>query len=380
MSAPRLHIITHEFYPRRGGIATFTEEMAAAAAAAGAEVEVWAQAAPAGTAEKNRPFLLRRLPLKGTHDFWCLFRLGRELVRNRRDLRQTIVWLPEPGPMLSLMYLQFFKAFRPPCLILTFHGSEILRFHRNPLTRRLARRLIRHATRISTLTGYTRDLLTAHFPEAAGKTVLSPGALRTDFRLPPRPAADPVPADGRLTVLTVGRWHPRKGQLETLQALLALPPELRARITCRFVGGHGRRGYEAKLRALAAGADFPVRFDANADDHELAAAYAQADIFAMTSVPCGPSVEGFGLVYLEASAHGLPVVAHDIGGVGEAVLNGRTGLLVRPDDPAGLTAAFARLITEPALRRQLGEAGREWARRNCWQESARSLFDLPAAR
>ncbi len=380
MSAPRLHIITHEFYPRRGGIATFTEEMAAAAAAAGAEVEVWAQAAPAGTAEKKRPFLLRRLPLKGTHDFWCLFRLGRELVRNRRDLRQTMVWLPEPGPMLSLMYLQFFKAFRPPCLILTFHGSEILRFHRNPLTRRLARRLIRHATRISTLTGYTRDLLAAHFPEAAGKTVLSPGALRTDFRLPPGPPAVPAPADGRLTVLTVGRWHPRKGQLETLQALLALPPELRARITCRFVGGHGRRGYEAKLRALAARADFPVRFDANADDHELAAAYEQADIFAMTSVPCGPSIEGFGLVYLEASAHGLPVVAHDIGGVGEAVLNGRTGLLVRPEDPAGLTAAFARLITDPALRRQLGGAGREWARRNCWQESARSLFDLPAPR
>lgn len=378
MSAPALHIITHEFYPRRGGIATFTEEMAAAAAGAGAAVEVWAQAAPARTVEKPWPFRLRRLPLKGTHDFWCLWQLGRELVRNRRDLRHTMVWLPEPGPMLSLMYLQFFKAFRPPRLILTFHGSEILRFHRNPLTRRLTRRLIRHAARISTLTGYTRDLLCMHFPEAIGKVMLSPGALRADFHLPQTRSATPASNGDRLTVLTVGRWHPRKGQLETLQALLALPPELRARIACRLIGGHGKPHYEAKLRSLAATADFPVNFEANVGDAALAAAYDQADIFAMTSVPCGPSVEGFGLVYLEASAHGLPVVAHDIGGVSEAVLDQKTGLLVKPDDATGLTAAFARLITDSALRRQLGEAGREWARRNCWQASARSLFDLPA--
>ena len=81
-----------------------------------------------------------------------------------------------------------------------------------------------------------------------------------------------------------------------------------------------------------------------------------------------------GLVYLEAAAHGLPVVAHDVGGVSEAVLDGRTGLLVPPHRPAQLAAAFEKLIHDEALRRSLGAAGREWARRTRWEESASALF------
>jgi glycosyltransferase involved in cell wall biosynthesis len=102
--------------------------------------------------------------------------------------------------------------------------------------------------------------------------------------------------------------------------------------------------------------------------------YDRSDIFAMTSVNHGYSVEGFGLVYLEAAAHGLPIVAHKIGGVPEAVQDGETGLLVPPHQPDKLAAAFAQLIVDAELRQRLGEAGRAWARRNCWQESASTLF------
>ena len=99
------------------------------------------------------------------------------------------------------------------------------------------------------------------------------------------------------------------------------------------------------MRAAAASQpDLAVRFFGNLPDDELAQIYDRADIFAMTSVHHGESVEGFGLVYLEAAAHGLPVVAHDVGGVSEAVLDGETGLLVPPDRPAQLAAAFEKLI------------------------------------
>ena len=94
----------------------------------------------------------------------------------------------------------------------------------------------------------------------------------------------------------------------------------------------------------------------------------------MTSVNHGSSVEGFGLVYLEAAAHGLPIVAHDVGGVSEAVDNGRTGLLVPADRPAQLAAAFEQLIHDPGLRQRLGSAGREWAARTSWRSSAKTLF------
>ena len=99
----------------------------------------------------------------------------------------------------------------------------------------------------------------------------------------------------------------------------------------------------------------------------------------MTSISHGNSIEGFGLVYLEAAAHGLPVVAHNIGGVPEAVLDGRTGLLVPPERPAQLAAAFEKLIHDEDLRKQLGAAGREWAGRNCWKQSAEALFSAPGS-
>lgn len=371
-AAPPLVIITHEFYPQRGGIATFCEEIARAAVGPGRPVEVWAPALPAGhPSESSWPFLLRRLPLRGSHDLSCQLKLARELFRQRHRLRTATVHLAEPGPMLALMWLQRLPGFRLPNLLLTFHGSEILRFHHQPVVRLLARRLIRRATRISVLTRFTEQLLLRHFPEAAGRIVLTPGALRTGFATTARPA----PSRQRLVVLTVGRLHPRKGQMQTLQALQALPPERRARIEYWMAGSTAKPDYERSLHALAATSDLPVRFLGDLPDVELDAVYGQADIFALTSINHGRSVEGFGLVYLEASAHGLPVVGHAVGGVSEAVLDGQTGLLVSPDQPAGLTAAFTRLIDDPPLRQRLGQAGLVWARRHTWREAAAALFD-----
>jgi glycosyltransferase involved in cell wall biosynthesis len=281
--------------------------------------------------------------------------------------------------MLAMMMLQFFRTFRPQRLVLTFHGSEILRFASSPFRRWLGRALIRKASRVSTLSKFTQELLLEHFPEAAGKAFLTPGALRSDFAIIPEAAAR-RPND-KVVVLTVGRLHPRKGQLLTLQALQLLPAGVRARLEYWIVSGQSKDSYERLVRATAeTQPDLAVRFFGNLPDAELAKVYDRADIFAMTSVSHGHSVEGFGLVYLEAAAHGLPVVAHAIGGVAEAVLDGTTGILVEPDRPAQLAAAFEKLIHDEALRARLGAAGRAWARRNSWEQSASALFEPGAAK
>jgi len=367
-----LFLITHEFYPVSGGIATFAEEIAKASAGLGYDVEVWAQSAPPDR-EKKWPFRIRRLPLKGSHDLICQFRLACELVACRRQLRNATVYIPEPGPMLTMMLLQFFTAFRPKRLVLTFHGSEILSFANSPLRRWLAGRLIRHATRVSTLTTYTQELLLERFPHAADKIFLTPGALRTDFAVVPARSARPK---DKIVILTVGRLHPRKGQMITLQALQMLPVEVRSRIEYWIVGGRNKGNYEDRLRSLAAeDPALTVRFFGNIPDEELAEVYDRSDIFALTSISHGHSVEGFGLVYLEAAAHSLPIVAHNIGGVSEAVRDGETGLLVTPDRPAELAAAFEKLFHDAPLRMKLGEAGRVWAARNRWEENASTLFE-----
>jgi len=371
-----LYFVTHEFFPQKGGIATFTEEMARATAALGFPLEVWAQANESKS-EKEWPFTVKRLPLKGTHDLGCQLKLARHMIRHRRVLRRATVYIPEPGPMLTMMMLQWARAFRPGRLILTFHGSEILKFSDSPTARPLTRRLIQSADKVSTLTNYTRQLLVERFPEAAGKAVLTPGALRSDLEMSMVP--DRTRRGDKTIILTVARLHPRKGQQIVLEALMALPAHLRGRTEYWLVGIGKKNGYENDLRATAANSGVTVRFFGDVTNNELGRIYDQADIFAMTSIEHAMSVEGFGLVYLEAAAHGLPVVAHRIGGVPEAVVDNHTGFLVPPQHIPSLTMALKRLITNPSLRHTFGENGREWALRNCWMKSAETLFAAAAA-
>ncbi|MBK1879399.1 glycosyltransferase family 4 protein [Pelagicoccus mobilis] len=370
-NAPIL-ILTHEFAPTKGGIATFTEEIARAASKLGRAVEVWAPQTEEKS-EQNYPFRIRRLDLKGSQDLTCQIRLAMEMIRERHRLRNAILYLCEPGPILAMCHLQFFKTFKPAKLILTFHGSEIQTFYSHPGKRMAVNALIKKADRISTPSEFTHGLLKQHFPGARRKTYLTPCALRSDFaELEERSSQ----SSKRVHILTVGRLHPRKGQAFILNALLKLPRSLRRQISFWVVGtGKKKHGYVQELERLADKADFGVTFFGDVSTEQLEDLYARADIFSMTSVNYRKSVEGFGLVYLEAAAHGLPIIAHRIGGVAEAVSHGENGILVEPENGNELTEAFAKLIQNKELREKMGRNGRSWARRNTWLQSAELLFN-----
>ena len=376
-SGPSLVLVTHEFYPHRGGIAVYAAEMARAAHELGYSVEVWAPALPVGMAEPDWPFQVRRLHLAGDHSLTSQWRMARALSASADQLRNAVLYIPEPGPLLAMLLLQYFDTIRPARLTLTFHGSEIQRLASRWLLRWSTTHLLAKASRISVVSRYARELLERHFPESAEKVVVTPGALRPDLRF--RQTSPATLPGAKTVILTVARLNPRKGQLEVINALKALPPAQRATLEYWLVGAHGKENYDRLLADAAASADFTVRFLGDIPDEKLGEIYAQADIFAMTSMPHKHSVEGFGLVYLEAGAHGLPIVAHAIGGVPEAVIDGYTGLLVAPGNTAALTAAFARLLDDPTLRRNLGEAGRVRALARSWQDSAIALFGQRAA-
>lgn len=354
----------------KGGIATFVEEMARGCVELGQNVEVWAPR-DSGPSDHQFPYPVHRVPVRGTQDLGCLLRMSREIFRHRKRLNQGVIYLPEPGPILAMTYLNFLRAFRPAHLVLTLHGSEILRFASRPGLRFRIGQLLRCAHRITTPSRYTRDLVQEHFPFAAAKTVVTPGAPRAGFfdRHVPR-----LRTSEKVVIVTVGRLHPRKGQLQMLEALDGLPADVATRVEYWIVGRSVRSGYEAQLRRRARNCQVPVSFFGNIDHNELELIYDRADIFAMTSVPHGRSVEGFGLVYLEASAFGLPVVGHAIGGVPEAVRHGETGLLVPPGDTPALTAALQQLTLDRALRERLGAGGQAWARSHSWRDSARTLL------
>ncbi len=373
-SARRIVTLTHEFHPQRGGIATYVQEMARATHRLGVPIEVWApRAADCDVPDTPFPFPVRGLPLRGTQNWSCRIRLARFMRAKRRDWQDAVLHLPEPGPMRAWLYLQYVAWTRTPALVLTLHGSEIELFCTLPHRRRMFRALLGRADRIGVVSRYSRDQLLTRFPEVAHKTVVVHGALRTDLQIP-TDAPGFRGAQEDLTILTVGRIHPRKGQFAVLEALALLSPEIRRRATYRLIGPVNRPRYLERVQRFASRHGIRLRYDGVLSESEIARAYRDADIFALTSIPSHISVEGFGLVFLEASAHGLPILAHRTGGVADAVSHEETGLQVDPGDRPALAAALERLIQEPDLRRRLGTNGLQWIRTFDWQETARKLF------
>jgi glycosyltransferase involved in cell wall biosynthesis len=258
--------------------------------------------------------------------------------------------------------------------VLTLHGSEILRFADYPHRRFLFQKLLDRADRVAVVSDFVRNLLGARFRVDRKKIALAPGALRSGYmdaivhRTGRAPGAPVV-------LLTVARVHPRKGQHAILEALALVPKNPTAPIEYLIAGPVTNPPYQRRLQKLAQKSSTTVRFLGEIPEAQLPALYAQADIFALTSLPHGPSLEGFGLVYLEAAAHGLPTIAHRTGGVPEAVRDHQTGLLTEPDDRPALADAIARLRDQPALRARLAAAARVRARERSWADNARLLFD-----
>jgi len=376
MSAANLEpilLVTHEFFPKRGGIATYAEEMALAAHEAGWPIEVWASDRLQKTSRET-PYPLQRIHNRGTLDWPCRLVTASKMRVNGKELRESVLYLPEPGPILTMMYAPLLGITRPKRLVVTLHGTEILRFRRSALRRRLFRRFLDQCDRIGVVSEYNRKLLRKKFPSVDESRIrVVPGALRHDFANPPTRKRRP---DGHVRLITVGRIHPRKGQHFVIKALAKLPKALRDKVEYHIVGPVVKSKYAEQLKATADQAGVPVKFVGEVDDDCLPQHYVNADIFAMTSVQSGVSVEGFGLVYLEAAACGLPVVAHDTGGVAEAVRHEQSGFVLPPGDTPELTGALRRLIESPELRKKMAAAGQARAAELSWSANVDAHFRL----
>ena len=190
------------------------------------------------------------------------------------------------------------------------------------------------------------------------------------------PAAPRAPSE-RPTILTIARLEDRyKGHDVMLRAL----PLVRAQVpdVAWVVIGAGPLGTTLEQRARSLGLDGCVHFLGAVDDDVRDAWLRQAHVFAMVSrLPAGGYAgEGFGIVYLEAAAHGLPAVAGAVGGATDAVLDGQTGLLVDPENHIAVAQALTRLLRDRALAERLGAAGRERAQTFAWPQVARQVEQL----
>lgn len=209
---------------------------------------------------------------------------------------------------------------------------------------------------------------------AAGAPVDRVHVVPPGIDLPPRPVA--APGERRPLVVNVARLEDRYKGFDVLVRAL---PLIRSRVpeaTMTLVGdGHLRWSLEAMARGN--GCDEALNCVGSVSDAERDALLSTATVFAMPSrLPAGSGGEGFGIVYLEAGAHGTPVVAGNVGGALDAVIDGQTGLLVDPEDHVAVAEAISGLMINRELATRLGEGGRDWAERFSWPTIVRDVEDV----
>ena len=355
----------------RGGAGVYCEELVHAAEKAGHLVRVLGPTMIADSENTN----IVKIPIKGSQDWTCSWGIWKFL--KKQTLEDESMHIAEPGALRAMIRFGWLLTM-PKTLIITLHGSEIPRFSRNPIEAIFFRKLLRRAHKIHVLSTHNEKRLVRFCPETKPAIILAPGAPARKVLPFPDSQCKRNYSKKKLILLCVGRIHPRKGQLELLQAVKALSDEKKANLTCWFAGPFTHKGYANKLKKMSYSVGTNVEFLGDLSDEELRETYQQADIFALSSVPKSNSVEGFGFVYLEASAHGLPILAHRTGGVEDAVLDGKTGLFADPKNFNDLVEKLDQLLGEPGLRETLSKNGLEWASQHDWEKVANRLYNSTA--
>jgi phosphatidylinositol alpha-1,6-mannosyltransferase len=375
---PKVLIVTNDFPPRAGGIQSFVHALAVRLPEGSVTVyaPTWEGAAGFDAAQ---PFPVERHPTSLMLPVPSVARRAARLLG--RDGCDTVLF--GAAAPLGLLAPSLRRAGARRLVAIT-HGHEA-GWAALPGARSVLRRIGDSVDTVTYLGEYTRARLArALSPEAAARmTRLAPGVDSEAFRPGAGGAAvrDRLGLAGRPVVICVSRLVPRKGQ----DTLIRAWPEVRATVPDAVLLLVGGGPYARRLRRLAHGLGVAgsVIFTGPVPWPELPAYYDAGDVFAM---PCrtrrhGLDVEGLGIVYLEASATGLPVIGGESGNAPDAIRAGETGYVVSGRGPAEVAGRLVHLLTDPAGARAMGEKGMAWIDQEWrWDLVAQRLQQILAGR
>jgi phosphatidyl-myo-inositol dimannoside synthase len=373
----RVLLVTNDFPPRRGGIQSYLVDLVTRLAATGEHtLTVYApqwmdadafDATTAGYQVVRHPGTLM-LPVP-TVDARMRRLIGEQGI--------DTVWFGAAAP-LGLLTARARNAGASRVLAST-HGHEV-GWSMLPGARSVLRRIGDDSDVVTYVSRYTRGRFASAFGPNAALEHLPPGVDSERFRPDPASRSEMRARHGlgqRPTVVCLSRLVPRKGQDMLIRAL----PSIRQRVSGAALVIAGGGPYLDTLRGLAGrfGVTDHVTFTGGIPSADLPAYHAMADVFAM---PCrtrgaGLDVEGLGIVFLEASATGVPVIAGSSGGAPETVQHNKTGLLVDGRSVQQIADAVSELLGDPDRAAAMGAAGREWVTTQWrWDDLAGRLSDL----
>ena len=352
-------LVTNDFPPKLGGIQTYLHEL-------------WCRLPPDETTvlttaydgaaawDAAQPFRVERVRQRVLLPTAAVVRRVDALAR---EVCADVIFV---DPALPLGWIG--PRLRAAPVVIVLHGAEVTLPGRLWPIRPLLARVLNAAAGV---------VSAGHYPareaeRAAGRglrgIVVPPGVDASRFR----PAVDPSERTGLRqgfgldpdapTVVGLSRLVPRKGFDVLVDAVARLDGVTLA------LAGAGRDRERLERRAARAGLGGRVRFLGRVSEADLPTVYRAADVFAMLCRDrwFGLEAEGFGIVFLEAAATGVPVVAGRSGGSHEAVVAGETGCVVESRDVAGVAAALDGLLRDPVRRAEMGRAARaraegEWS-------------------
>jgi phosphatidylinositol alpha-1,6-mannosyltransferase len=347
-------LVTNDFPPKHGGIQSYLYEL-------------WRRLPPDETTvlttafdgakrwDAEQSFRVERVEGKVLLPTPAVRRRIRALVA---EVQADVVFV---DPMLPLGLLGPDLDAGP--YVVVAHGAEVTGYGRLPGTKQLARRVLRHAAAVVAAGGYPAEVAAAVAGRDLRGVQIPPGVDADRFRVLDDAERDEarrsfgLPVDGHV-VLGLSRLVPRKG----FDVMLDAVAELDDSVTVALAG-HGRDRRRLEARADRIDITSRVRFLGRVPDADLPALYGCADVFAMLCRDRwgGLEAEGFGIVFLEAAACGVPAVAGRSGGSHEAVAHDSTGYVVDPRDVDEVRDALHRLLSDDELRARMGKAARRRA-------------------
>ena len=368
-------VVSRLFFPRMGGIEEYAYNRCLKDPK---QIKVLAAGYPGDrTFDPRQPFPIYRWWMPQ----WLLIGFVGSLLKQIFSMFWSLVlpiWIYWRDRYTSLEWCHGYDF--PSLLLLTYilpvrftiylHGNDVLCPLRNSRLRWLFTYTLNRCDLVVCNSSFTKQYLLANCPVTTPIEIVNPQVRPAKFGLDATTnlrelkiqvrQAWKIPTSA-VTIITVGRLVKRKGFDRVIRCL---PKLVTAGIDVHYlVCGKGKMDGELKDLAHQLEIAERVHFTGFVTDDELAGYYAAGDIFAMPTFlePNEQSIEGFGIVYLEAGYFGMPVIASKVGGVSDAVKQDLNGILIAPDSDAELMTGLQRLCQDVSMRQRLGAQGQKIA-------------------
>ena len=379
MKQKSILIPAYDFKPLLGGVANYGHELAVQFSKC-ARVRVVSRKLPGSEEfDRNLPYEVTRIrtPYSGLGSFPLFARAIRRMIqRDPPDVIFCLMWFPDAAACRLAM--------RPAAIpyFVAAHGTEVFddyssieRSLKTVLLKRLRGRVLRGANKVFPVSQYTRRAVLAEAPAHPERLVtVNNGVNAGIFHTTPVSAAvgSKYRSPGARILLTVTRLYPYKGvdrMLESLPVISRAVPGIKY-----LVVGEGPDLPRLQQLTARLGLDSTVRFLGRLELSEIVQLYNLADLFVMLSREEPPDVEGFGLVFLEAAACGLPSVGGRSGGIPDAIDHGGTGWLVDPQSQAEIAATIIELFKSPDKIERASQLCLATAPQRSWERAAEKIL------